>query len=134
MFPRLDGGYIARIHMSVGVLGEVSSLLDYDGRVELYDPQGSHFYGRGMAKHTDDALPGENFTSDASWIAFEVPNNWNEIQSSDPVVAGRWRDTTDALFEYYLGPDGRGYAICEVGVSEGKNFLLARKIEDIEGL
>lgn len=72
--------------------------------------------------------------NDAEWLAVEVPSSWTELQTKDRNKAMKWRETTDTIFQYYLGPQGRNYAISEVGKLENKNFLLAQKLSRISRL
>ncbi len=72
----------------------------------------------------------------SEWIAFEIPEDWSALQKIDLARAVLWRKTTDSLFKKYLGVDGGVYAICEVGKDfvTNKSYLLARKMEHIQGL
>ena len=65
------------------------------------------------------------FNARSSKIAIELPENWTRLQAEDRNLAIKWRDTTDRLFEHYLGPADGKYIITGVGKDAAKNYLVA---------
>jgi predicted GNAT superfamily acetyltransferase len=67
---------------------------------------------------------------DAPTIAIEVPGDWTATQHRDLAEATSWRETTDALFVHYLGPQLGQYAITGVARDDDRRFLLAERVTE----
>lgn len=63
-------------------------------------------------------------------IAIEIPANWTALQRDHLEEALRWRETTDRLFQRYIGRQPGQYVVTGVGVNEERRFLVAERVED----
>ena len=66
----------------------------------------------------------------APTIAIEVPADWTAVQHRDLAEATRWRETTDAVFAHYLGPQLGQYAIVDVGHDGDRRYLIAEQVTE----
>ncbi len=66
----------------------------------------------------------------APMLAIEVPADWTAVQHRDLDEATRWRETTDAVFAHYLGPQPGQYAIVDVGHDGNRRYLLAERVTE----
>lgn len=62
-------------------------------------------------------------------IAIEIPSNWTALQTEDASLAADWRESTDRLFERYLGPNEGKYMITAVGIEGDRRYLVADRID-----
>ena len=67
---------------------------------------------------------------DAPTIAIEVPADWTAVQHRDLDEATCWRETTDAVFAHYLGPQPGRYAIVDVGHDADRRYLIAERVTE----
>lgn len=65
------------------------------------------------------------FDARSAKIAIELPEGWTRLQAEDIDLALNWRNTTDSLFEHYLGSTEGKYIITGVGRDGAKNYLIA---------
>lgn len=70
-----------------------------------------------------------NFSADAPHLAFEIPAQWAALQKEDPAEALRWRETTDTLFQHYLGVEEGRYLITDVGTDAERTYLIAERVD-----
>jgi predicted GNAT superfamily acetyltransferase len=66
----------------------------------------------------------------APQIAVEIPANWTALQHADLATALRWRATTDALFQRYVGWQPGRYVITDVGVDGARCYLIGQRAGD----
>jgi predicted GNAT superfamily acetyltransferase len=78
----------------------------------------------------NDGAGGGRLDLDAPVIAIEVPGDWTALQRDDLDEATRWRETTDALFARYLGPQIGQYAVVGVARDGERRFLLAERVTE----
>jgi predicted GNAT superfamily acetyltransferase len=71
-------------------------------------------------------------TTDSILVA--IPKDWNGIQQTNVQLATMWRSTSDTLFEKILHGKKPHYAFCEVVCNEGQYYLVASKLNMIEGI
>lgn len=74
---------------------------------------------------------------ESSNIAIEIPVNWTTIQGNNLPLAQKWRDTTDNIFQEYIGTSDRQYAITDVVTIKkdgtlSKAFLIGQSIAQID--
>jgi len=62
-------------------------------------------------------------------IAIEIPSNWTELQTENASLAAEWRESTDRLFEHYLGSIEGKYMITAVGREDNRKYLIADRID-----
>jgi predicted GNAT superfamily acetyltransferase len=67
-----------------------------------------------------------DFGANDAEIAFEVPADWDAVQSTSAAQA--WREATDALFQHYLGADDGQYAITDAARHGDRRYLLAKRV------
>ena len=84
----------------------------------------------------DSAIPRINHGSteshleeDAQVVAIEVPSNWTALQNKDLEQALIWRETTDRIFQQYLGCDEGKYIVTGVGQDGERKYLIAEKVD-----
>jgi predicted GNAT superfamily acetyltransferase len=78
----------------------------------------------------NDGAGGGRLDLGAATIAIEVPGDWTALQRDALGVATRWRETTDALFAHYLGPQLGQYAVVGVARDGERRFLLAERVTE----
>ena len=62
-------------------------------------------------------------------VAIEVPSNWTALQNKDLEQALIWRETTDRIFQQYLGCDEGKYIVTGVGQDGERKYLIAEKVD-----
>jgi predicted GNAT superfamily acetyltransferase len=67
---------------------------------------------------------------DAARIAIEIPANWTSLQRDHLEDALRWRETTDRLFQQYVGRQSGQYAVTAVGMDGERRFLVAERVDE----
>jgi len=70
-----------------------------------------------------------NLTATERRIAIEVPPDWQTFQQTSLDEALQWRETTDILFNHYLGIEPGAYIIRDVGRDRKRCFLVAERNE-----
>ncbi len=71
-----------------------------------------------------ETYPGDG----AEAIAIEIPADWTALQNSDLARALLWRQTTDSLFQRYLGTEQGRYVVYGVGEDGERRYLLAERV------
>jgi predicted GNAT superfamily acetyltransferase len=66
----------------------------------------------------------------AARIAIEIPANWTALQRDHLDDALRWRETTDDLFQQYIGRQPGQYVVTGVGLDGERRFLVAERAHD----
>ncbi|NJM07943.1 GNAT family N-acetyltransferase [Candidatus Gracilibacteria bacterium] len=69
-------------------------------------------------------------SSDAPFLAIEIPADWTALQHDDLALAQRWRATTDALLAATLGYHVGRYVICDAATDGARRYLIARAFDD----
>ena len=69
------------------------------------------------------------FEARSAKIAIELPESWTRLQAEDINLALKWRNTTDRLFEHYLGPAEGKYIITGLGKDAEKRFLIGERVD-----
>jgi predicted GNAT superfamily acetyltransferase len=80
----------------------------------------------GCVKLNDGPQPRAGST-DAPWIALEIPADWTALQHADLALATRWRATSDTLLARYLGFAPGRYLISDVAGESARRYLVARR-------
>lgn len=62
-------------------------------------------------------------------IAIEVPRDWTNLQRQDIQQAQGWRESTDRLFQRYLGCEEGKYIITNVAHDGARRFLVAERVD-----
>lgn len=81
-------------------------------------------------ERANDGAGGGRLDLDAPTMAIEVPGDWTVLQREDLDLAARWRETTDALFARYLGPQLGQYAVVGVARDGERRFLVAERVTE----
>ena len=68
------------------------------------------------------------FDAVSARIAIEIPADWVALQRADQTAARRWRDVTNRLLDYYLGPQPGQYIITESGNSGARRYLIGERV------
>lgn len=88
-----------------------------------------------LAEHANivrvnDGCQRVSFSVDTPQIAIEIPPSWTTLQHDDPAEAAQWRNTTDKLFQHYIGRNAGQYVVTNVGRDGERRFLLAEQVND----
>ena len=78
-------------------------------------------------RKVNDGWATPKLTEDAQIIAIEIPSDWTQVQNEDIDVARRWRETTDTIFQHYIGCEAGKYMITGIGHEGARKFLLAEQ-------
>jgi predicted GNAT superfamily acetyltransferase len=82
--------------------------------------------GRSEVRRVNQGPASLDFAADDAEIAFEVPADWNAVQSTPEAQA--WRESTDSLFQHYLGAGDGKYAITDAARDGDRRYLLAKRV------
>ncbi len=62
------------------------------------------------------------------WLAVEIPDNWEHMQSTNLALAQQWRNMTDEVLDHYLGSGEGQYLLTHTGHRKGKVYLMLERV------